>query len=122
MPDNKTGIMKYMVKYCLLMIMSFRPILVKCQPVDSIQISQKKSHEHSYISFKRQLIPLSLISGGLMIEATGIKDELQEIFPGTHTHIEDYLQYAPIPTMYCADLAGIPHRNTVFNQTKFLLI
>lgn len=71
---------------------------------------------------RKQLLPASLITAGALLNIGGIKYDIQEVFPDTHTHIEDYLQYAPIAQMYlCGDI-GFKHQNNVWGQTKYLAI
>ena len=36
--------------------------------------------------------------------------------------LDNYIQYAPIAELYIADLSGIKHKNSVWNQTKYLAI
>jgi len=79
-------------------------------------------HDSSDFRLKNQVVPISLISGGLLIEALGCKQEMQEWFPSTNTDVDDYIQYAPIAILYTSDLLGAKHRNSVFNQTKYLII
>ncbi len=78
--------------------------------------------DSSDFCLKNQLVPIGLISGGLLIEALGCKQEMQEWFPRTNTDIDDYIQYAPIAILYISDLLGAKHRNNAFNQTKYLII
>jgi hypothetical protein len=84
----------------------------------------KKIHDRDSSDFrlKNQLVPIGLISGGLVIEALGCKQEMQEWFPRTNTNVDDYIQYAPIAILYTSDLFGAKHRNNAFNQTKYLII
>ena len=79
-------------------------------------------HDSSDFRLKNQLVPIGLISGGLVIEALGCKQEMQEWFPRTNNNVDDYIQYAPIAILYTSDLFGAKHRNNVFNQTKYLII
>jgi membrane-associated phospholipid phosphatase len=71
---------------------------------------------------RAQLIPLSLISAGALLNIGTIKNHIQDIFPDTHTHIDNYLQYAPIAQLYLYDGLGFKHQNSVFTQTKYLAI
>jgi membrane-associated phospholipid phosphatase len=70
-------------------------------------------------------VSLSLISLDLMRDSTkyrlqtllrsGVKEDFR-------THVDDWIHYAPILTMYTADLLKVPAKNTVWNQTKFLVM
>lgn len=71
---------------------------------------------------REQLVPLGLISGGLAIEAAGVKKSMQDWFPRTETRADDYLRYVPVVMLYGSDILGSRHRSNAFNQTKFLLI
>jgi membrane-associated phospholipid phosphatase len=72
--------------------------------------------------FRKQIVPLSLITAGIIIEHLKIKDDIQNAVPRTNTKIENYIQYAPILMLYSSDLFKIKHRNTTFNQAKYLII
>lgn len=68
-------------------------------------------------------VGLSLLSVDLMRDSAkyGLQTLLRSPVPDTfRSHLDDYLQYAPIVMMYTADLFRVPSRNTVWNQTKFL--
>jgi hypothetical protein len=71
---------------------------------------------------KQQIIPLSLITAGSLLNIGNIKEKIHEHTPMTNTSIDDYLQYVPAAEMYLFDAIGFKHQNTVFNQTKYLLI
>lgn len=92
------------------------------------QISTNKNdnkiavHDSSDFRLRNQLVPIGLISGGLLIEALNCKQEMQDWFHRTNTNVDDYIQYAPIAILYTSDLFGTEHRDNVFNQTKYLII
>jgi len=92
------------------------------QIADDTSDKQTPEHDSSDFKLKNQLVPIGLISGGLVIEAFGWKQEMQEWFPRTNNNVDDYIQYAPIAILYTSDLFGAKHRNNVFNQTKYLII
>lgn len=83
---------------------------------------QNKPGDSAFFTIKRQLLPISLITSGLLIESLNIKDIIQDAIPGTNNTVEDYLQYAPIAILYSSDLFKINHKNNVFNQSKYLII
>ena len=77
--------------------------------------------------FSRAWVPigLSVISIDLLRDSTkyGLQDLIRSGVADTfRTHIDDYLHYVPIVTMYTADLFKVPAKNTVWNQTKFLIM
>lgn len=47
--------------------------------------------------------------------------ERSEHFRNFHTHIDDYLQYVPVPIAYGLDALGIPSKNDIFNRSLILL-
>lgn len=74
------------------------------------------------LTFKSQILPVGLISAGVLLNIGDIKNHIQDKIPNTITRLEDYLQYAPIAEMYLFDVAGFKHQNSVFDQTKYLAI
>lgn len=72
--------------------------------------------------FKHEIVPLSLITAGSLLNIGTIKTNLGNALPQTHTTTEDYLQYTPMAEMYLFDVLGLSHQNTVFDQTKYLII
>lgn len=69
-----------------------------------------------------QILPLSLITAGALLNIGEIKYHIQNKIPNTQSKLDDYIQYAPIAQMYLYDACKLNHQNTVFDQTKFLLI
>jgi membrane-associated phospholipid phosphatase len=67
-------------------------------------------------------LPVGLLTGSLILQTGDIKKNIQDFFPDTETHIDDWLKNGPEIGMYAFDLVGIKHSNTVFDQTKYLLI
>lgn len=72
--------------------------------------------------FKKQILPLSLITAGSLLNIGHIKQNIQDKIPNTSFHADDYFQYVPAGEMYLFDAMGFKHQNTVFDQTKYLLI
>lgn len=77
--------------------------------------------------FNRAWFPLLLAatSVALMIDSTkyGLQKQVRSVVADTfRTHVDDWIHYIPILTMYTADLFKVPAKNTVWNQTKFLAI
>ena len=69
-------------------------------------------------------IGLSLLSVDLMRDSAkyGLQTLIRQPFNGYETNLDDYIQYAPVVIMYTADLFKVPAKNTVWNQTKFLIM
>ena len=88
------------------------------QSSDSIK-SEKPTTKH-YL--KMQILPLSLITSGALLNIGNIKETIHDHTPMTNNSIDDYIQYVPAAEMYLFDAIGVKHQNTVFNQTKYLLI
>jgi len=77
--------------------------------------------------FSRAWVPLglSIISVDLMRDSTkyGLQKLARSFVADTfRTHVDDYIHYAPILMMYTADLCGVPAKNNVWNQTKYLIM
>ncbi|MFT5822709.1 MAG: membrane-associated phospholipid phosphatase [Crocinitomix sp.] len=88
-------------------------------PVEPIQKPK------SFFSRAWAPIGLSLISMDLMRDSSkyGLQTLVRSIVKDDfRTHVDDWIHYAPIVTMYAADLFNVPAKNTVWNQTKFLII
>jgi hypothetical protein len=85
---------------------------------DSIQ-SEKPSTKYF---LKQQILPVSLITAGALLNIGNIKETVHDYTPMTKTKLDNYLQYVPAAQMYLFDVIGLKHKNNVFNQTKYLLI
>ena len=71
--------------------------------------------------YKPLIVSGSIITTGLLLQNS--KYSLQNKYGGlTDTRIDDYINYAPMAIMYGTNLAGLPSKNTLFNQTKFLVM
>lgn len=77
--------------------------------------------------YRSLFIPTTLISAGLLIKGgdhglnTIIRDARNEALPDFRTYVDDYLQYAPIVTVYGLDAAGIKSENDFGNRTALLI-
>jgi len=77
--------------------------------------------------FKKSIVPVSLISLGLIINNSNLEKEFHtylrnKVGNNFEFPIDNYLQYAPIAEMYSADILGVKAKNNWFDQTKYLLI
>jgi len=74
--------------------------------------------------WKTAIIPTLLIGTSLSINHFPIKQNIQQKirapFNGYSTHLDDYIQYAPIALMYGFDLYKTKAEHHVWNQTKLL--
>ena len=71
---------------------------------------------------KHQILPLSFITTGALLNIGNIKETIHDHTPMTSNKLDNYLQYVPAVQMYLFDAVGLKHKNNVFNQTKYLLI
>lgn len=85
---------------------------------DSTLVQAEK--DRTFLS--KQVFPLSLISAGALLNIGDIKIKINDHIPHTDNGIDDYIQYAPMVQMYLYDALGFEHQNSVFDQTKYLLI
>lgn len=82
------------------------------------------------ISFNKShlYLPLGAMLSGLLVNGNGpesfkmeIAEERNEHFPNFHTHVDDYLQYAPIAAVYGMDAYGYPAHHDFLNRSAILL-
>ncbi len=71
---------------------------------------------------KKQILPIGLITTGALLNIGTIKNSIDDKIPHTNTNIDDYFEYIPMAQMYMFDILGFKHQNSVFDQTKYLLI
>ncbi|MBN2237816.1 MAG: phosphatase PAP2 family protein [Bacteroidales bacterium] len=87
---------------------------LKAQNSDSLSIKRR---------LKKTIAPVSMIGLGLILNNSRLERNLQsDLTLLTPIPIDDYTQYAPIATMYIADLAGVKSKNHWFDQSKYLFI
>jgi len=86
-------------------------------------------NEKKYPLGKNLIAPAVLLLGGITVELSkGYlgRDNLQTVIrsgnPNFSTTTDDYLQYVPIVQLYTANLVGVKGKNSLFNQTKYLII
>jgi hypothetical protein len=75
-----------------------------------------------HLVLKQYGLPAGLLVGSGILQIGDLKKDIQHFFPNTETHIDDWLKFGPAIEMYAFDMAGIKHSNSVFDQTKYLLI
>jgi len=86
----------------------------------SDSIRTKTSEKKSFIS--HQIVPLSLITVGSLLNIGTIKNKIEDAIPKTSITLDNYLQYTPMAQMYLYDAIGVKHLSTVFDQTKYLVM
>jgi len=74
------------------------------------------------------IVPAVLISAGLVAYSNNtfignreIREERMEDYPQFHTHVDDYLQYAPIAAVYSLNAFGVKGKNNFGNRTALLI-
>ncbi len=75
---------------------------------------------------KSMILPVSLGVTGIIVKETNFREYFQEKVQRskfrTNTHIDDFIQYAPMAEMYVADICYSKTKNEVFQQSKNLVI
>jgi membrane-associated phospholipid phosphatase len=73
-------------------------------------------------------LSLGVMIGGMLTNGSGhesfkmeIAEERNEHFPNFHTHLDDYLQYAPIAAVYTMDAYGYKAHHDFVNRSAILL-
>jgi membrane-associated phospholipid phosphatase len=89
---------------------------LKASDKDSLQVETVQ--EKPFL--KKQILPVSLITAGSLMQIGSVKYDIQDFFPATDCSLDDYFRFAPIAQMYVYDLLGFRHANTVFDQSKYL--
>lgn len=82
---------------------------------------QKKSF------IKKSILPMAFILGGAVLSESKFEKNLQKNIRNTIGNnfgfgIDDYARYAPIVTLYTADILGMKAKNHWFDQTKNLTL
>ncbi len=118
-----------MKKYALLFLIF--PLLLTAQ-TDSKFRYQKIKWTGDALDLPKQsllvksIVPLTLTGAAFAINGDQFKMDLQtkilKPFDGYSTSLDDYIQYAPIVELYAFDMLKFKARNSVWNQTKFLII
>ena len=86
------------------------------------QESRDTSLCEKHLFLKQYGLPAGLLAGSLILQTGNIKQDIQDLFPNTTTHIDDWLKFGPTVEMYALDMMGVKHRSSVFAQTNYLLI
>ncbi|ADV49205.1 phosphoesterase PA-phosphatase related protein [Cellulophaga algicola DSM 14237] len=89
--------------------------------VDSTTVAPKTN------LLKKTIVPLSLIGTGILLSDSGFEKSFNTssrhwIGNDFETSLDDYTRYAPVATLYIADIAGIKAKNHWFDQTKNLAL
>jgi membrane-associated phospholipid phosphatase len=99
--------------------------------VGSAQVAHRSDstyikHQTNY--WKSFRVPLILVGTGLIASTdNGIFDKWevrelrQDIAPNFHTHVDNYLVAVPVVAVFALDVARVPARNDVLNQSLLLV-
>ena len=91
--------------------------------ISSAQNDTLLKKEKTHFLFKKEIFPASLLVIGSALNYSNFRYFIREKAGNTtNIRLDNYIQYAPIAEIYIADLAGFRHKNTVWNQTKYLAI
>jgi hypothetical protein len=101
--------------------------VLKAQIKDTVASLNFKQNEFPAFHLRSTYLPVALIALGAyankeedIINNIAIKNERNEILPHFRTHIDDYMQYAPIIAGYAYATAAYP--NKLWTYTKEVLI
>ena len=78
-------------------------------------------------TFKKIIVPTSLILGGVLISNSTLELNFQEDLrkgfgKNVNTNLDDYFRYAPMIEIVAANLAGLKAKNHWFDQAKNLFV
>ena len=109
-----------MRKNCILLLVFFT-LGNLCAQKDSIVPPRKNK------LLKRTILPLSLLTTGILLSDSGFEISLHETAQGWvgndfRTHLDDYTRYAPVATLVVANVAGVKAQHHWFDQTKNLAV
>jgi len=116
----------------LIAVCFFSSSAVTAQTTDSVKTPFQKVQllppPKKYLSAKSLIIPVALIGYGFStLESEELREvnkkiaeEVNEDAGGFKTTVDNYLQYAPIASVYLLDAAGIKGRHRVLGQTIIL--
>lgn len=93
---------------------------------DSLNI-QTKSTDKKVPYFKQNIVPLTLIGSGIIINYAhgslskeSIQENIQDGLDGFQTNVDEFTWFIPGLTMYAADIFKAESKHDAFTQTKFL--
>ena len=109
------------MKSSLTILLTIFTLIQLSAQVDSTSIKPKGN------LFKKSIVPLSLIGTGILLSDSGFEKSFNTttrnwVGNDYETSLDDYTRYAPVATLYIADLAGVKAENHWFDQTKNLAI
>lgn len=113
------------LKRTLILFCCIFPGLSFAEQADSVNVNAVKKPGY-YLA--KSIAPTGLIISGILANGSGeesikneFKEERDEYIPHFHTHVDDYLQYAPIGLVYGFQAFGMQPKTDFANQTVILL-
>ena len=106
--------------FCFCLLFLIQVTTISGQEVINPKLLASPRSDSTFL--RKQILPVSLISAGVILEALNVKEEIQNAIPRTNIRLDNYIQYAPVVILYSADMLNINRRNSAFNQTKYLII
>lgn len=109
------------MKKSLIILMTVFTLINLSAQIDSTNVKTKRS------LLKKSIVPLSLIGTGILLSDSGFEKSFNTttrnwVGNDFETTLDDYTRYAPVATLYIADIAGVQAKNHWFDQTKNLAI
>lgn len=103
-------------------------ILLSCHFVNAQQTDSLPPSPRTRFTLRQLNVPVTLSLMGILANGNGkesfkneIVEERNEYLRGFHTHIDNYLQYAPFAIAYGLDAAGIRSKTDLANRTAIMI-
>jgi PAP2 superfamily len=114
--------------FCIVLILEFFSCTAQETITDSTKISAITNTPKPYKSIeigKKLFFPVSLITYGVIAQKSkslrqldvSTKNTINEIYPGFHNKIDNYLQFAPGVSVYALNAFGIKGKNNFRDRT-----
>jgi hypothetical protein len=126
--NNQRSLMKIwspLGKHASFVVMVLFPFVMEAQ---EINLSKDLCPQHHRAWKKVVGVPALLIATSLIsftdnevFDRYEIHEDRNRLTPQFRTHIDDYVQYAPIAAVYALNLAGVKGQHDVINQTVLLI-
>lgn len=119
--------MKYLILCCLL-VTGYAPKAQSVAAFIPVRDSTGLPNAHLRFTYSQLYIPVGLMISGLATIDNGqesikneIVEERNEHFSSFRTHVDNYLQFSPIPIAYGLDALGISSKTDIANRTAIML-
>ena len=115
---KKLEMKKLTIAYSLLMLIH-TSLFAQVDSLNSVNVHKKNLP-------KLFIVPSLLVVSGMIIKESKYRESIQDWVQTsrwrTNTHIDDFIQYAPMAEMYVADICYSKSKNEVFQQSKNLIV